>query len=484
MKTRHFLAWKGCSRAIAMQSVCANLLAFLLLVFFGAGAARGEDAVNGSVANAASGPQSGQVKDLVEQGRALYFGTQAFAAPAHVAGASLPVSAAACVSCHGALGAGLREGAQAAPDITKKVAGDSADWLRATMQGITRGQRPLNASMPRYELTQTEQAALAAYSPLLGHANDAVRGVTESEIVLGVYAADSASSLVGAHILAGVTQAFAQANLQGGVHGRKLKAIAVRTPDQTRSVFALVGSLNEEASLEQLLAARRVPSLAALGLSRESVNARGWVAPLLPSLHEQAAFLLQTLTAKSAALQCSPWLIDTVQITSEADSALGAVQRFTRVQDAVVATRPQRLCLGLIGTDAGSAPLLRALERDGTPVPLLISLAAIGPATHGLKSATHLQVLPAPAAVAAHAGVAGQSVWTSLGEAAGRAVVEALSRSGRRLQPEIALDSLRGLTGYAPLEDAALTWSRSSAHGWRPALWTSSTDQAGMRHSE
>lgn len=484
MKKRHFPAWKGRSRVTAMPSVCANLLAFLLLVFFGAGAAWGEDAVYGSVANAASGPQSGQVKDLVEQGRALYFGTQAFAAPARVAGASLPVSAAACVSCHGALGAGVREGAQAAPDITQRIAGDSADWLRAAMQGITRGQRLLNASMPRYELTQTEQAALAAYAPLLGHANDAVRGVTESEIVLGVYADNNASSLVGSHILAGVAQAFAQANLQGGVHGRKLKVIAVRTPEQTRSVFALVGSLNEDASLAQLLAARRVPSLAALSLSRESVNARGWVAPLLPSLHEQAAFLLQTLTAKSAALQCSPWLIDTVQITSEADSALGAVQRFTRVQDAVVATRPQRLCLGLIGTDASSAPLLRALERDGTPVPLLISLAAIGPATQSLKSATHLQVLPAPAAVAAHAGVAGQSVWTSLGEAAGRAVVEALSRSGRRLQPEIALASLRGLAGYAPLEGTALAWSRNSAHGWRPVLWTSSTDHAGMGHSE
>lgn len=483
MKTRRFLAWERQVRVMVWPLAWTDFLAFFLLVYLGTGVAHGEDAFNRPAANAHKGLDNSQVNDLVEQGRALYFGTQVFSSPARVAGASLPASAAACVSCHGALGAGVREGAQAAPAITRRSAGDSADWLRATVQGVTRGQRPLNSSMPRYELTQSEQAALAAYAPLLGHANDVVRGVTESELVLGVYSADEAGSPAGSHILAGVTKAFAQANLQGGVHGRKLKAIAVSTPGQTSSVFALVGSLNQDASMEHFLAERRVPSLAALSLSRESVNARGWVAPLLPPLHEQAAFLVQALKAKSAALQCSLWLLDTAQITSEPDS-VGAMQRFTRVQDAIAAARPQRVCLGLIATDASSAPLLRALERDGTEVPLLLSLATFGPATHSLKSTPHWQVLPAPTAVAAHSALAGQSVWTSLGEAAGRAVVEALARSGRRLQPEIALASLRELAGFAPLEGAVLTWSRSSAHGWRPVLWTSSTGHESVGLSE
>lgn len=421
---------------------------------------------------------------LAAQGRALYFGTQAFAAPARVAGARLPASAAACVSCHGALGAGAREGVQVAPDITQRGTGTPVNWLSAAMQGLTTGQRQLNASMPRYELTPVEQAALAAYAPLLGHVDDAVRGVTDIGIVLGVFVPGTTGSLAGELILQGVTQAFAQANLRGGVHGRQLSAMAVRTAEQAMSVFALVGSLNQDDSVDRLLATFRVPSLAALSLSRENLSARGWVAPLLPSLHEQAVFLLRALVAKSASLQCTPWLLDTVQLTRETDPAIGAVRRFTRVQDAVVAGRPQRLCLGLIAPEPSSAPLLRALEGDGTQVPLLLSLTAIGPSDNNLKSVIHWQVLPTPAAVAAHAGATGQSVWTSLGLVAGGAVVEALSRSGRRLQPEIALASLRELGGYAPLEGAALAWSRSSAHGWRPVLWTSSNHHAGTGHSE
>lgn len=421
---------------------------------------------------------------LVEQGRALYFGSQAFVNPPQVAGASLPAGSGACVSCHGSLGTGVREGTQAAPDITRRIVQDSNGWLVATMKGKSSADRPLNASMPRYQLTPQEQAALAAYAPLLGTAADTVRGVTDEEVVLGVYLPDKTNSQAGRQILAGVTNAFSQRNAQGGVHGRKLRVIGVHTQAQAHSVFALVGSLSQDQTLEQSLAGNRLPSLAALTLSMQGVTASSWTVPLLPSLHEQASLLVRTLSTKSTELECAPWLLDTLQVIDAQDPALGALQRFVSVEAAIAAARPRHICLGIIATETSSFKLLDALTQDAVQVPLLVSLAALGAAPARLPSAVHLQVLPAPSAVVAHAEKAHQSMWTSLGEAAGHAVAEALARSGSRLQPEIALAMIRGLSGYAPLEGAPLTWSRTRAHGWQPTILPMSTDLVGLRQSK
>jgi cytochrome c553 len=421
---------------------------------------------------------------LVDQGRALYFGTQAFVNPPQVAGSSLPAGSGACVSCHGALGAGVREGTQAAPDITRRVVQNSNGWLEAAMEGKSLTDRPLNAAMPRYRLTPQEQTALTAYAPLLGSGADTVRGVTVNEVLLGVYLSGKSNSQVDTQVLAGVTRAFAQANAQGGVHGRKLRAIGVRSPEEAQSVFALVGSLSQDQTLEQSLANHRLPSLAALALSIEGASASGWTAPLLPSLREQAGLVVRTLNAKSTELNCTPWLLDTLQVIDAQDPALGTVQRFVSVEAARLAALPRRLCLGMIATEASSSQLQNALAQDATQVPLLVSLAALGAARTQLHPTLHLQVLPAPTAVAAHAEKANQSVWASLGEAAGHVVVEALARTGSRLQPEIALAMLRGLSGFAPLEGAPLAWSRTRSHGWPPTIWPVSTDLVGLRQSQ
>jgi mono/diheme cytochrome c family protein len=420
---------------------------------------------------------------LVSQGRALYFGTQKFVNSAQIAGASLPAGASACVNCHGALGAGVREGVQAAPDITLRRAPEVNKWLVAAMQGKTLTNRPLNTSMPRYQLTPDEQAALAAYAPLLGSAADTVRGVTANEIVFGVYMPDQPHSPASNEILDGVDRVFAASNVQGGVHGRQLRAIAVRSPEQAQSVFALVGSLHQDKALEQALAAHRLPSLAALTLSMENAKTSGWTAPLLPSVQEQSHLMVRTLNARAAELDCTPWLIDSLQVMSADDPALGAVLRFTSADAASLPTRPGRLCLGMVMGEANSTRLLKTLTDGNKPLPLLISLAALGTVNTPSTSTLHLQILPTPLAVASHANAVGQSLWTSLGEAAGHAVVEALARSGSRLQPEIALAKLRELSPYAPLKDAPLAWSRTHAHGWQPTMWTVPHTLVGLRQS-
>lgn len=422
-------------------------------------------------------------ESLVEQGRALYFGTQKFTHSAQIADASLPGGTSACVNCHGALGAGVREGVQAAPNITLRAAPEVNKWLVAAMQGKTLTNRALNTSMPRYQLTADEQAALVAYAPLLGSEADTVRGVTANEIVLGVYMPDKPSSLARNDILAGVRQALAASNVRGGVHGRKLRAIAVRNPEEALSVFALVGSLHQDIALEQSLAVHRMPSLAALTLSIQSVSASGWTAPLLPSLQEQTQLMVRTLNATARELDCTPWLIDSLQVLNAQDPELGMVQRFTRADTATLAARPARLCLGIVMGEAGGTSVLKTLTDSNRPVSLLITLAALGAVDASSTSTLHMQILPTPTAVANHASAAGQSLWASLGEAAGHAVVEALARSGSRLQPEIALAKLRELSGYAPLKDAPLAWSRTHAHGWLPSMWTAPHALAGLRQS-
>jgi mono/diheme cytochrome c family protein len=435
-------------------------------------------------AMAAAGSAWGQVPaSLVEQGRALYFGTQPFSKVPQIAGANLPAGASACVSCHGALGAGTREGVQAAPNITLRTSAESNKWLVAALQSKTLMNRALNTSMPRYLLNPEEQAALAAYAPLLGSAADTVRGVSSNEIVLGVYVPENANAQASANILAGATLAFARANSQGGVHGRKLRAIAVHSPEDAQSVFALVGSLHQDNALEQTLAAQRLPSLAALTLSLEGVKASGWTAPLLPSLQEQTRLMVGTLNAKATELDCTPWLVDTLQVLHADDPALGAVQRFTSAEAATLAARPERLCLGIVMGQASGTRLLKSLTDNDKPLPLLISVAALGRLYARSTSTLHLQILPTPLAVASHANATGQSLWISLGEAAGQAVVEALARSGSRLQPEIALGKLRELSGYAPLKDAPLAWSRTRPHGWPPTIWIAPDELVGLRRS-
>jgi mono/diheme cytochrome c family protein len=362
-------------------------------------------------ATATAGNAWGQAPaSLIEQGRALYFGTQKFSKAPQIAGASLPAGASACVNCHGALGAGVREGVQAAPDITLSAGAEANRWIVAAMQGKTLKDRPLNTSMPRYLLSPEEQAALAAYAPLLGNASDAVRGVSATEVFLGVYMPEKANAQASAHMYAGVNLAFAKANSQGGVHGRKLRALAIRSAQEAQSVFALVGSLHQDRALEEVLEAHRLPSMAALTLSMQGVKASGWTAPLLPSLQEQAQLLVRTLYARSTDLDCTPWLVDTLQTVNAQDPALGAVQRFTSTEAALAAARPARLCLGVVATEGSSTKLLQALTQSHQPLALLVSLAALGNTSTRSSSTLHLQVLPAPPAIATHADAAGQSM--------------------------------------------------------------------------
>ena len=414
--------------------------------------------------------------ERVELGRALYFGTQAFETPPRVGGAPLPADTAACVRCHGALGAGSREGSRTAPAIARSATADPRAWIEATLAGQGRGGRRLDTTMPRYTLTEREQDALTAYAPLLGSANDAVRGVGNTEIRLGVPLATGQEAVAVAQLRAGIETAFARANAHGGVNGRMLRTVPVDATAAMGSVFALVGAIGPIDVDEPALAGARLPSLAALGLARDPVGLRSWVVPLLPDLREQAALLVRTLAARAVEFACTPWLLDPAALSEAIDVERQGVRYHASLPAALAAPRPARLCVGSLAPAAASGSLLETLQHDGTPVLALVTLAAFGPVPADLRQSAAWQVLPAPAAVMRHAHSNGVGLWSSLGEAAGQVVVEALARSGRLLQPEVVLATFRELTGYAPIDGAPLAFGRNRTHGWLPSLWAPAND--------
>ena len=94
-----------------------------------------------------------------------------------------------------------------------------------------------------------------------------------------------------------------------------------------------------------------------------------------------------------------------------------------------------------------------------------------GKDTAGMGLDHHL-VLPTPRAVVVQAQSGSRTLWSVLGEAAARAGVEALARSGRVLQPEHVLDRFRSLGGFEPVAGAPLAVGRTHSHGWSPGRWS------------
>ena len=415
---------------------------------------------------------AGDDPELLREGRDLYFGTRPFSTPGRIAGAALPVSASACVNCHGPLGRGSREGAQAAPDITTTPPGGKADWLRA-LEGRGNAGRALATAMPRYSPDAREQAAVAAYSRVLGTPADPVRGVSDAEIVLGVRNASGAARAAQREVLAGVKRAAAAANERGGVHGRRVRVVEVNTPDQALEIFAWVASLIAEPVAPRAEAAARLPELASLAMFSESVARASWTVPLFASLREQAGVLDASLVEAAGLFHCEPWLLETFNLRkgSLGFSGIGANRRFGSVSDALSVAPASRVCIGLIADAATADSMLRALRERRVTVPFVVSLAALGTPTTIDPETVRRTVLPAPATVAlAASSDAAGGLWGVLGEASGRATIEALARSGRLLQPELVLEAMRSMGGYEPVAAAPLAYGRARTHGWAPAL--------------
>ncbi|MPM55848.1 hypothetical protein SDC9_102645 [bioreactor metagenome] len=312
--------------------------------------------------------------------------------------------------------------------------------------------------MPRYTPTADELAALEAFWPWLGSARQPQRGVSAGEVRLGVVLDALANPAARMQVVAGVQSVFDQANAAGGVHGRRLRLIGMNRA-WSEEAFALVASAPLP-STQQALRKLRLPSIASLDFQLRDADPGGWQWPLLPSLQQQARMAVEQL--ESAPPNCMRRTFDPKHWSGAANSDTAPT----------VPTTEQPLCVAALAPATDVDALRTRWRADGIKVRQLIELSGMRPKLLTEPYLEHQLVLSVPLAVADQAEQQGQSLWFVLGQASARTLVEALARSGPSVVPESLLVQMRTLTGFAPLPGAPLAYSRSSAHGWRPEIYS------------
>ena len=403
---------------------------------------------------------------LAQRGRALYQGHTAYAAGPAVTALRLPPAVLACARCHGATGAGGREGGQPVPPLRADAlyrprAGlpawrdERAVW-RAIVQGLGRDGRPLDPLMPRFALASDEQAALGAYLRRLGTEDDMPPGVSAERIHLGsVLPLSGTAAATGQALAAGLRAGIAEANARGGVHGRQLTlelhdarvglpAALAAWRDQPR--FALVGGLWNDAAepAESLLAAARLSHVASLVVREQAPRPADWSADLLAPLAAQRAALVEALRACPAgprlgvAHGASPPPVAEPGVRWLAPDA--ALYRLLRDSPP-----------GCIGYTLPRAPAVLVALPPGWSRTLVLPMPA--------------ELLQAGAGEPATA-----SPWYRLGLLSARLAVELLSRAGRVLHERALLDQLDRLPELALAPGLSVHYGRQRRHAWSPQV--------------
>ena len=405
---------------------------------------------------------------LAARGRALYQGHAAFARGSGVTALRLPVDMAACARCHGATGAGGREGGQPVPPLRaaalrqpregRPALADDAAVLRAVTQGQGRGGAALAPAMPRYALQPGEAQALLAYLHRVGTEQDRPPGVTDGAIRLGsVVPLGGPAAATGAALVAGLRAGFAEVNARGGVHGRRIdlqvqdaragvrQALAAW---QDEPVFALVGGLWNEAQegADALLAQAHLSHIATLVVREQSPRAADWSADLLAPVALQRDALVRALASCPAGARVAVAHGD----GATASASAGTQVRWLAPQSDVRAALRQEQA-GCIGYTLARAPAVQAALPAGW---------------------TQTLVLPMPAAVLepAPAGERAATPWYRLGLAAARLTTELLSRAGRALYERALLDALDRMPEQELSPGLLVHYGRQRRHGFSPLL--------------
>ena len=148
-----------------------------------------------------------------------------------VAGPKSSASTLACTQCHGEEGEGI---GVIVPNIRGEVLFDSAGHeherrrhgpfndvsvARAIREGIDAAGNKLEATMPRYSMTDADMADLVAYLKRVGTELDP--GLSATTIRVGTVLPTHGSLAVVGNAMRKLLEAqFAEVNAEGGVHGR------------------------------------------------------------------------------------------------------------------------------------------------------------------------------------------------------------------------------------------------------------------------
>jgi ABC-type branched-subunit amino acid transport system substrate-binding protein len=241
----------------------------------------------------------------------------------------VPASTFACANCHGITGEGTEEGGLQSPPIGWQALTTSQTSqltrrerppyreetiVRAIRSGLDSTGVPLHPGMPRFNMTDQQAADLIAFMKKLGREADP--GISDSTIRIGAAVPLTGPlAKVGEDIRATLAAAFADANEQGGVYGRRIELVvedskgnvsgtdeATRRLVEQKDVFALVGSFESTGSnaANEYLKQHEVPLVGPVALSPHvSIPPNPFIFYLLPTFNEQARSLVDFIAARA-----------------------------------------------------------------------------------------------------------------------------------------------------------------------------------------
>ncbi len=329
--------------------------------------------------------------------------------------------AAACARCHGRHGEGRREGSVAAPAL-QRFPGQQADldYLRLAVNEGLSGGRALHPLMPRYRFDAGALADLSAYLDVLGGEADADPGVGSDTLMIGVR--------LDAGVVPAVQASFARINAAGGIYGRRL----VARLDPGATVFAMLGWDREVPAATPSIAPSAGTGAGAFGL--------------LPGGEAQARFMLDQALAAAPDGATVAWsaAADTEPDTVRALQARAAARGIKLVP--LVASHPR--ADGAVSVlSLGDGAHLAAVARNVPALPIYALAMQAGGTVFGLApDAARRLRLVAPAALS-YPG-AERPVQERLALGAVAVLVEALKRSGRRLDRETFVHAIEQLRGF------------------------------------
>jgi len=283
------------------------------------------------LAVAASQPWSSHAQSLSEQerrGKQIYTsGKSELGNPVKArvgqAGTALPASALPCASCHGYDGTGRPERGVNPPNIAwdyliKAYGHVHADGRRhpafteesvvaAILGGVDPAGNVLERSMPRYEMAPEDADDLVAYLKRL--ASDYDPGITDKALRVGTVLPSGRLAGLGDAVQKALSRYFSGINAGGGVHGRKIELVVLRTePDaasilgaakeliETYQALALVAVFNGGVATELAAFAEehQIPLVIPLATPDSSAAAAGrYEFYLFPDLETQARVLVK-----------------------------------------------------------------------------------------------------------------------------------------------------------------------------------------------
>jgi len=450
-----------------------------------------------------------------QRGKTLYFEGRASDQGRHImamvgrSGASVPATVVPCVNCHGYDGRGRPERGVVPPvilweELAKNYGHvhqdgrrhgpfDTRSFRRALVDGLDPAGNTLDATMPRYDLTPDDIADLVAYLKRLS--SDFDPGLTDTEIRIATILPEGQLAAFGDTVESVLSEYFKGTNAGGGIHGRVIELVVVRTAAARQAiienarrlvdagnVFAIVAPFTGPAlqDVQALVESRGIPLVGPLGLTGDSAaSSTRYVFHLLPVPTLQAVPLLEFATRqtkntrrigliyasksslpgflkpKRKQASQSGWRIVSVA-AYEADAA--------QARTAIDAFRRQNVDAVLYLAGRGGLPLLvrEAARQNWLPdflVPGGLSSRELMKAIRETKLSVSvayptlpLDVKPQALAALRRTGAANRSKYPNFAElvaySAAHVLTEGLKRAGRSLARERLVTALESLYDF------------------------------------